>query len=158
MQGAEQHRREHYAHRAAEAEQGDRDRVESRGVAEVLVGEVVVDTGDLNCTGQAREGAGDQHRDDDGPPHAHARVAGRFLALAGGADLIPEGSPPQENREHRHSDHSDDESDVHAVDACRQPEDLDRVAVGQEGGETCTLADGQRLRSPRTQLEGTADD
>ena len=55
MECAEQQRCEHDADRAAQPEQRDGDRVEAGGVAEELVGEVVVDPGDLYRAGKTRE-------------------------------------------------------------------------------------------------------
>jgi len=51
VQGAEQNRRQDDSDAAAEAEQRDCYSVKTRGVAEVDVGQVVVDAGDLNCAG-----------------------------------------------------------------------------------------------------------
>src|SRR5205814_10667155 len=65
-----------------------RDGIETSRVAEVLVGQAVVDARDLHRAGQAGESSGDEHGDDDRPPHVHPGVARRLLALADGANLV----------------------------------------------------------------------
>src|SRR6266513_2729766 len=113
VQRPEQQRREDDAESAAQAEQRDSDGIEPGRVAEVLVRQVVVDTGDLDGSREAREGARNEHGDDDRTADADARVAGRLLALTHSADLIAEGGPPQQKRKSDRSDKRDQQPRVH---------------------------------------------
>jgi len=124
---------------------------------EVLVGQIVIDAGDLHGTRQPGEGAGDQHGDDQRPADADPGVAGRPLTLPDGPDLIPEGRSPEQKREHRRRHERHEEPGVGPVDGGRQAKD-DGIVVREQRGEFGGPADRGRLRVAVRELERAADD
>src|SRR5205809_1029638 len=75
---------------AGGAEQGGRDGDYARGVAWAVAGLVVGGAGELDRGGEAREGAGDEDREDDRPADADTGITGGHLALSDGTDLVAE--------------------------------------------------------------------
>src|SRR5258708_3175779 len=73
--------------------------------------------GDGEGSSEVWERAGDQHRNDDGPAHADARVSRGALAMADRADLVAQRRAPQQEGKDRDGHKGDEQPCVDAVDA-----------------------------------------